>query len=418
MSQGETIITSREAPSLGLRVCRAAFLKCLSHMPEGQLTIKERGETVGEFGDASSELKAVVDIQDPVAYQRLLLGGSIAAGETYMEKQWETDDLTAVIRIFARNLPTLDYWENKFKWLTMPVMKWQHFLNRNTKQQAKKNIEAHYDLGNKLYTRFLDQTMMYSSAIYPDPNASLGDAQHHKLKTICDKLMLGPDDHLLEIGTGWGGLAVYAAKYYGCKVTTTTISEEQFAYASDWVAKESLQERVTLLKQDYRTLNGQYTKLVSIEMIEAVGRKYLGNFFQKCASLLRQDGLMLLQSITIDDRRFESYASSVDFIQKYIFPGGFLPSQYELNAHMKKYSDFMIRDLHDIGLDYAKTLNDWYVAFTAAKDALLTDGYDERFVRMWTYYLKYCEGGFLERTISTVQLVLSKPAHRELLHRS
>lgn len=417
MSQGETIITSREAPSLGLRACRAAFLKCLSHMPEGQLTIKERGDTVGEFGDASSELRAVVDIQELVAYQRLLLGGSIAAGETYMEKQWETDDLTAVIRIFARNLPTLDYWENKFKWLTMPVMKWQHFLNRNTKKQAKKNIEAHYDLGNKLYTRFLDQTMMYSSAIYPDPNASLGDAQHHKLKTICDKLMLTSDDHLLEIGTGWGGLAVYAAKYYGCKVTTTTISEEQFAYASEWVAKESLEDKVTLLKQDYRTLQGQYTKLVSIEMIEAVGRKYLGNFFQKCSSLLRPDGLMLLQSITIDDRRFESYANSVDFIQKYIFPGGFLPSQYELNAHMKDHSDFMIRDLHDIGLDYAKTLHDWYVAFTAAKEALLKDGYDERFVRMWTYYLKYCEGGFLERTISTVQLVLSKPAHRELLYR-
>jgi len=296
-------------------------------------------------------------------------------------------------------------------------MKVQHFARRNTAEQAKKNIEAHYDLGNKLYTRFLDNTMMYSSAIYPDVNSSLHEAQNHKLKTICDKLMLNESDHLLEIGTGWGGLAVYAAKHYGCKVTTTTISEEQHAWAQEWIAKENLSDKITLLKRDYRLLEGKYDKLVSIEMIEAVGKEYLGNFFDKCSSLLKDDGLMLLQSITIDDRRYDSYASSVDFIQKYIFPGGFLPSQYQLNSHLKRYSNLMIRDLHDIGLDYAKTLNHWYEAFIDAKDALLKDGYDERFVRMWTYYLKYCEGGFLERTISTVQLVLSKPHHRVELAR-
>ena len=213
----------------------------------------------------------------------------------------------------------------------------------------------------------------------------------------------------MEIGTGWGGLAVFAAKHYGCKVTTTTISEEQYAYAHDWVTRENLHDRITLLKKDYRLLEGKYDKLVSIEMIEAVGKAYLNNFFAKCSSLLKRDGLMVLQAITIDDRRYDSYANSVDFIQKHIFPGGFLPSQFAMNQTLKKHTDLMIRDLHDIGLDYAKTLRDWFEAFTQAKDELEKDGYDERFARLWQYYLNYCEGGFLERTISTVQLVLSKP---------
>ncbi len=412
MSQGESVLIQQPRVSLSNRVCKALFLKCLSAVPHGAIAIYENGELVAQFGDTNSDLKANVNILDPDAYRRLMFGGSVAAGETYMENQWTTDDLTSVIWIFARNLPTLDKWENKFKWLSMPLMKVTHFANRNTRDQAKKNIEAHYDLGNRLYSRFLDNSMMYSAAIYPEPHASLAEAQRHKLKTICDKLQLNQNDHLLEIGTGWGGLAVFAAKHYGCKVTTTTISEEQHRYAQDWIENEGLADKVTLLKKDYRLLSGKYDKLVSIEMIEAVGKQYLGNFFEKCTSLLKDNGLMLLQSITIDDRRFDSYANSVDFIQKYIFPGGFLPSQFEINAHLKRHSDLMIRDLQDIGLDYAKTLDDWYQAFYRAKEALLNDGYDERFVRMWTYYLKYCEGGFLERTISTVQLLLSKPQFR------
>lgn len=412
MSHGESTYTAQRSLGWIDKTCRAMFLKVLSYLPEGHLQIREQGEPVGSFGDPNSTLRATVNILDPRAYKPLLLGGSVAAGETYMQGWWNSDDLTSVIRVFARNLPTLDRWEQQFKWLSAPVNRLQHFMRRNTQQQAKKNIEAHYDLGNRLYTRFLDQSMMYSSAIYPDVNTSLADAQEHKLKTICDKLQLTEHDHLLEIGTGWGGLAIYAAKHYGCKVTTTTISEEQHAYAQEWIAREQLESRITLLKQDYRTLTGQYNKLVSIEMIEAVGKRFMGQFFSKCASLLTNDGLMLLQSITIDDRRYDSYANSVDFIQKYIFPGGFLPSQYQLNAHMKRHSDLMIRDLHDIGLDYARTLNDWYKAFISAKEALMSDGYDEQFMRMWTYYLKYCEGGFLERTISTVQLLLSKPGYR------
>lgn len=417
MSFGESVLTSTSDASFIDKTCRKIFLQCLQSLPLGLLTIQENGSTIAQFGDKNDSLRATVNILSPKAYKPLLLGGSVGAGEAYMDGYWTSDDVTSVVQVFARNLPTLDEWENKFKWLTMPIMKVQHFARRNTAAQAKKNIEAHYDLGNKLYTRFLDNTMMYSSAIYPDVNSSLHEAQNHKLKTICDKLMLNESDHLLEIGTGWGGLAVYAAKHYGCRVTTTTISEEQHAWAQEWIQKENLSDKITLLKRDYRLLEGKYDKLVSIEMIEAVGKEYLGNFFDKCSSLLKDDGLMLLQSITIDDRRYDSYASSVDFIQKYIFPGGFLPSQYQLNSHLKRYSNLMIRDLHDIGLDYAKTLNHWYEAFIDAKDALLKDGYDERFVRMWTYYLKYCEGGFLERTISTVQLVLSKPHHRDELAR-
>ncbi len=391
------------------KTCRQIFISVMQTLPEGYLVIKENDTVVAQCGNVDSDLHAEVNIHSPKTYKKLLFGGSVASGETYTDGMWSSPELTNVIRLFARNLPTLDRWESRFSWLTFPLDKIMHLKRRNTPDQAKKNIAAHYDLGNTLYTHFLDESMMYSSAIYPDPNVSLADAQQHKLKTICDKLQLDESDHLVEIGTGWGGLAVFAAKHYGCKVTTTTISEEQYAYATEWVKKEGLEAQVTLLKKDYRLLEGKFSKLVSIEMIEAVGKPYLNQFFTKCASLLKPNGLMLLQSIIIDDRRYDSYQKGVDFIQKHIFPGGFLPSQLTLNDHIKRASDLSIRDLHDIGLDYATTLRDWFNAFSEAKPALAKHGYDERFARMWEYYLKYCEGGFLERTISTVQLVLSKP---------
>lgn len=409
MLNGEQALTQTESVAWQDKIAKQVLLKVFAQLPDGQLVLKERGVLVDTFGDPTSDLVAEVNILDMRAYRKLLLGGSVASGETYTDNWWDTPNLTNVIRIFARNLPMLDAWEQKMKWLTMPLLKLMHFRRRNSASQAKQNISAHYDLGNKLYTRFLDDTMMYSAAIYPHPEASLHEAQIHKLEQICTKLKLSEDDHLLEIGTGWGGLAVHAAKHYGCRVTTTTISDEQHAYAAQWIAKEGLQDKITLLKQDYRLLEGKYDKLVSIEMIEAVGKRYLPTFFRKCTDLLHDNGLMLLQSITIDDRRYESYSDSVDFIQKHIFPGGFLPSQFELNRHLKQYTDLMIRDLHDIGIDYAKTLKAWHQQFLANRDALHADGYDDRFSRLWRYYFSYCEGGFLERTISTVQLVLSKP---------
>ena len=249
MSQSDSVIALNKTLTLYERLCRQVFLKALSFFEDGNMTIMEQGQKIAEFGK-SSDLHAVVNILSPSAYPKLLFGGSIGAGEAYMDGLWNSPDLTHVIQMFARNLPTLDKWEDKLKWLKMPWWKIQHFLNNNTPIQAKRNIEAHYDLGNKLYTQFLDETMMYSAAIYPDSNTSLNQAQIYKLDTICQKLKLCKDDHLLEIGTGWGGLAVHAAKHYGCKVTTTTISEEQHDWARDWINKENLNDKITLLKKD------------------------------------------------------------------------------------------------------------------------------------------------------------------------
>ena len=283
-----------------------------------------------------------------------------------------------------------------------------HWKNKNTTAGSKRNILAHYDLGNELYTRFLDKEMMYSSAIYPTNTATLAEAQQHKLQTICEKLELTEHDHLLEIGTGWGGLAIYAAQNYGCHVTTTTISDAQHQYAYDRIKALGLTNKINLLKKDYRELTGTYDKVVSIEMIEAVGFQFLPSFFKQCNSRLKSGGKLLLQSITIADQRFSHYKNNVDFIQRYIFPGGFLPSITELNKHLTKHTDLVTEHIEDIGLDYARTLADWRSNFLAAWPELVQLGYDDQFKRLWLYYLGYCEGAFLERSTSTIQLVARK----------
>lgn len=417
MINGEQVLVQPLTLSWQHKLCRSIMLKVFASLPQGQMVVKENGVLVDTFGQKDSDLHAEIDFHCPSAYQKLLFGGSVASGETFSEGLWTTPNLTNVIRIFARNLPMLDSWEAKMEWLALPIRKISHLANKNSTTGSKKNIAAHYDLGNKLYTRFLDSSMMYSAAIYPNEQSSLAEAQTTKLKAICDKLQLQPQDHLVEIGTGWGGLAVFAAKHYGCKVTTTTISEEQHDYANEWIVREGLEDKITLLKKDYRLLDGQFDKLVSIEMIEAVGKEYLPTFFKKCSSLLKDKGLMLLQAITISDHRLDSYSKNVDFIQKHIFPGGFLPSQLLINQHLRKHTDLMIRDLHDIGLDYARTLQDWHHKLLENKDTLAKEGYDQRFMNMWRYYFSYCEGGFLERTISTVQLVVSKPAFSQTITR-
>lgn len=394
------------------KVLRKTVLGFLSKLTEGYLVVKERGEVVGKFGSETSSLKAEIDIQKRDFYRRFLFGGSIGAAELFMDESWTTPNLTHVIQIFARNLPALDAAEAKLSWLLLPIQKFQHWRRNNSKRQAKENISAHYDLGNDLYRAFLDPSLQYSSAVYPRADADLAEAQQHKLKRLCDSLELKPEDHLLEIGTGWGGLAVFAAKHYGCHVTTTTISEEQFRYAEALIAKENLGDKITLLKNDYRDLTGTYDKLVSVEMIEAVGRKYMATFFNTCNRLLKPNGKMALQAITIADQRMKSYANSVDFIQKYIFPGGFLPSITMMSEMFTKHTSMVIRHVDDIGFDYAKTLADWRVKFNKAHPQLMQHGYDERFGRMWNYYLCYCEGGFLERAVSAVQLVATKPQCR------
>lgn len=394
------------------KLWRKIVLRLLGQLQQGYLVVKENGQVIGRFGDKNSDLTAEIDIQTSAFYRKFLFGGSIGAAELFMDESWTTSNLTHVIQVFARNLPALDAAEAKLSWLLLPLQKVQHWRRNNSKRQAKENISAHYDLGNDLYRAFLDPAMQYSSAVYPDASATLAEAQQYKLKRLCDSLELTADDHLLEIGTGWGGMAVYAAKHYGCRVTTTTISEEQYRYTQELIAQENLGDKITLLKRDYRDLEGTFDKLVSVEMIEAVGRKYMPTFFKTCSRLLKPEGKMALQAITIADQRMKSYANSVDFIQKYIFPGGFLPSLTMMSEMFTKHTDMVMRKVEDIGFDYARTLADWRDQFNQAHPSLIAHGYDERFGRMWNYYLCYCEGGFLERTVSAVQLVATKPLCR------
>lgn len=411
MNTESALVTMKQGTTTD-KWARRAVVRLLSELEDGYVTLREQGELLGHFGREQSDLKAEINVLKPGFYRRMLLGGSIASGETFIDESWETPDLTKVIQLFARNLPALDAFEAKFTWLLLPWQKFQHWQRRNHKQQAKENISAHYDLGNDLYESFLDPAMQYSSAVYPAPQSTLAEAQQHKLKRLCDSLELQESDHLLEIGTGWGGLAVYAARHYGCKVTTTTISNEQYEYARQQVAEAGLTDKVTVLKQDYRDLEGQYDKLISVEMIEAVGRQYMATYFQTCSRLLKPHGKMALQAITIADQRMGSYANSVDFIQQHIFPGGFLPSLTMITEMFTRHTDMVVRQLQDIGFDYARTLRDWRERFNHAHPQLQEQGYDAQFGRLWNFYLCYCEGGFLERSVSAVQLVASKPACR------
>ncbi|MBY7972583.1 cyclopropane-fatty-acyl-phospholipid synthase family protein [Vibrio fluvialis] len=392
---------------------RSVALKSLQLIKIGSLTIEEAYDghdvTVEHFGFAhEGQPQAHIRVTHPGFYGRVLQGGSIAAAEAYMDGWWDSPNLTAVTELMARNLSALDQLEAQSSFLTRAMNKVGHWLKRNSIVRAKQNIEAHYDLGNDLYQTFLDERMLYSSALYLSTSDSLEQAQIQKMDRLCQQLQLTANDHVIEIGTGWGAMAIYMAQHYGCKVTTTTISEEQFAYADAEIARLGLEEQITLLKQDYRLLEGQFDKLVSIEMIEAVGKAYLQSYIEKCQSLLKPGGLMAIQAITIADQRYDYYSNNVDFIQKYIFPGGFLPSITVLTQMATRHTDFIVRDVFDIGMDYAKTLADWRLRFEAALNTVQALGYDERFVRMWRYYLCYCEGGFNARTISTIHMTLQR----------
>ncbi|WP_298738992.1 cyclopropane-fatty-acyl-phospholipid synthase family protein [uncultured Psychrobacter sp.] len=361
-------------------------------------------------------LHVTLTIHDISVYRQLLFGGSIALADSYINGEWDTDDLTGLIRLAARNLAVLNKLENRFAGISKAFEKANHQLRSNDQSGSKSNILAHYDLGNDMYQRFLDETMMYSSAVYKNPEATLSEAQQHKLALICQRLQLTADDQVIEIGTGWGGFAIYAASHYGCHVTTTTISDAQFDEAQARIDAAGLSDKITLLKEDYRNLSGQYDKLVSIEMIEAVGYEYLPTFFAKCNDLLKPTGLMVLQAITFNDQNYQDYIDSVDFIQTHIFPGGCLLSNQELNNQFTQQTDMVIKQLHDYGFDYAHTLRDWRIAFMSQREEIKALGYDEAFIRLWSFYFCYCEGGFLERTIGVVQLTAVKPDNIDILH--
>ena len=388
---------------------RRGVMRQLNQLKNGLLVLIENGER-HQFGDSHATLIGEVQINDPSVWGMIASNGSIGAGEAFIHGYWGSPDLTKVVRVLVSNMQVLDAMEGGLASLGRPLIRGLHWVNRNTRKGSQKNIAAHYDLGNEMFEQFLDPTMMYSAAQFLSADDTLEQAQLNKLQRICQKLDLKPEDHLLEIGTGWGSMAIFAAQHYGCKVTTTTLSKEQFDYTQARIQALGLQEQVTLLLEDYRDLSGQYDKLVSIEMIEAVGHHFLPSYFKQCSHLLKSHGLMLLQAITIRDQRYEQAKNSVDFIQRYIFPGGALPSVQKMLEIVGRDTDMNLMHMEDFGLHYAKTLRVWHENFRRAHGRLTEMGYDEYFLRLWEFYLCYCEGGFLERSIGTAQLLLAKPA--------
>lgn len=406
-SASERCTVETKVPSIIDRLAQKTIFKLLSAMQFGQIVVRD-GKNRWTFG-SDATLIAHVTVRDPIFYRQVVFGGSIGAGEAYIDHLWDVDDLTVLSRIMVLNMDMLDRMERGLGWILQIFRLVGHTAKYNSRKGSKRNIIAHYDLGNELYRSFLDPTMMYSSAIYPNKSSSLEEASYHKLETICKKLDLRPTDRVIEIGTGWGGFAIHAARNYGCHVTTTTISDAQYAEAKCRILAAGLSGRITLLKSDYRDLQGSFDKLVSIEMVEAVGRKFLPTFFKKCEDLLADNGMMLLQAITIRDNKYDQYARSVDFIQRHIFPGGHILSITRMLNLITQKTDMVVRDLEDFGLDYARTLHDWRKRFTKAFPSLQEHGYDERFRRLWEYYLCYCEGGFQEQSISVVHIVASRP---------
>ena len=408
MEKLETVTAVKELKWFDKR-CRAIVLSVFQKLNYGQLEVVEGTEhNFYPNHTKSNTVKGKIYIHDMSVYRDFVKGGSIGAAEAFINNKWSSPNLTNVIRIFAKAQQETDTLEANKSWVNKIKNAVMHWQNKNTQSGSKKNILAHYDLGNELYTRFLDPEMMYSSAIYPDESSSLAQAQLNKLETICQRLSLKADDHLFEIGTGWGGLAIYAAQHYGCKVTTTTISDAQHAYAKARIEQLALSDKITLLKDDYRDLSGTFDKVVSIEMIEAVGYDFLPSFFKQCNDRLKPGGKLLIQSITIADQRFDYYKNNVDFIQRYVFPGGFLPSINALSNHMTAHTELVVEKIEDIGIDYAKTLADWRNNFLASWTELRTLGYDDTFKRLWLYYFAYCEGAFLERSTSAIHIIARK----------
>ncbi len=384
----------------------------LALLQDGLVTLID-GASVARYGSRDrSALSATIRVHDPRFYSDLAFGGSVGAGEAYMQGCWSVDDLTALTRILLRNRHVLDSIDSGLAALRTPVLKALHWASRNTRSGSRRNIAAHYDLGNAFFELMLDPTLMYSSAVFARPDMTLEQASTAKLERICRKLDLQPHDHVLEIGTGWGGFALHAARHYGCRVTTTTISRSQFELACARVRAAGLEDRVTLLLKDYRDVGGEYDKLVSIEMIEAVGHRYYETFFRACSRLLRPDGMMLLQAITIADHRYQAALKSVDFIQKYIFPGCCIPSVGALTQAIAGASDMRLVHLEDIGPHYATTLKLWRQNVFGKLDRVRALGYSESFLRMWEFYLCYCEGGFAERALGDAQMLLVKPQAR------
>jgi cyclopropane-fatty-acyl-phospholipid synthase len=414
------LIIPAEAPAMGqLRVrpldrfARGVFLKLLGGIERGRVHLVDEAER-HSFGRSSARypLEATITVRHRRFYGDSLFGGTIGAAEAYMAGFWTTDDLTALVRIFTLHPELFGRMDKGFARVMAPLYRAFHAARKNTRAGSRRNIVAHYDLGNEFYRLFLDDTLTYSCGIFEREDASLREASVAKYDRICRKLALAPADRVLEIGTGWGGFAIHAAAQYGCRVTTTTISDRQHELAAERIAAAGLADRITLLKTDYRDLTGSFDKLVSIEMIEAVGHHFLDEFFRVCGRRLEPDGQMLLQAITIQDQAYERQARQVDFIKRYIFPGSCIPSVTAIAGSVTRASDLRIAHLEDLTPHYARTLRSWRENFFANIERVRALGFPDAFIRMWEFYLCYCEGGFAERYLGDVQLLLTKPLCR------
>jgi len=406
----------RPRASLLARLGRRLMVGRLAEFTRGELRVVEPDGSEATFGRRSEgfNVGCTLFIDHAQTWADAAFGGTVGAGEAYIRGLWRSDDLTSLVRIFVANREVMNRMDSRWSFVSRPLLKLFHWANRNSKNGSARNIAAHYDLGNPLYELMLDETMAYSCAIFPRPEASLVVAQTAKFEAACRKLDLEPTDHVVEIGTGWGGFAIHAVERYGCRVTTTTISAAQREYALKKIAERGLSDRITVLLQDYRELQGQFDKLVSIEMVEAVGAEYLDGFFAACSRLVKPDGAMLLQAITLQDQFYRQALKSVDYIQRYVFPGSFIPSVTALMDSMTRATDLKLFHLEDIGPHYARTLRTWRERFFRNLGKVRELGYPDSFVRLWEYYLCYCEGGFLERQLGTVQMLLTKPGNRRM----
>jgi cyclopropane-fatty-acyl-phospholipid synthase len=398
-------------PGLLSRLARRLLCERLGRLQDGEIRLQE-GSQMLRFGARTARcgLSVTLTVRDPEFWSLAAFGGTVGAGESYINGHWRCDDLTGLVRIMVVNRHVMEEMEGGLAARgSALVRRLLHWANRNSRHGSARNIAAHYDLGNDLYRLMLDDTMAYSCGIFLREDATLHEASIAKFDAVCRKLALTGSDHLVEIGTGWGGLAIHAAEQYGCRVTTTTISREQHDFAKEKIAARGLSDRITLLFEDYRDLKGQFDKLVSIEMIEAVGAKYLDTYFSKCSSLLKPTGAMLLQAITLQDQFYAQALKSVDYIQRFVFPGSFIPSVSAIGDSVQRVTDMKLFNLEDIGPHYAPTLRLWRERFFANISKVRALGYPESFNRLWEFYLCYCEGGFAERQLGDVQMLLTKP---------
>ncbi len=392
-------------------ICRKAVWSRLNSLKFGALRVIEEGRSQW-FGDDSSDMDVTLYVEDPRFYRRAVLGGGLGVAEALLAGEVRCDDWTGFVRLFTRNLELTDRMDRGWGWCRSRLARVRHWLRRNTRRNASQNIHEHYDLGNEFFALFLDESLTYSAGVFEQPGATMEEASLAKIDRACRKLALRPEDHLLEIGTGWGALSIYAARHFGCRVTTATISREQFELATRRVAEAGLSDRIDVQMCDYRDLTGQYDKIVSVEMIEAVGHSFLETFFRQCSRLLRPDGLMLLQAIVIRDQRYRDHLRCVDFIRRYVFPGGSLPSIGALLTASTSATEMRLLHLEDIAPHYAESLRRWRAVFLQRLPEVRELGFSERFIRLWDYYLCYCEAVFEERQVNTVQMLYAQPGCR------